>query len=193
MENGFICPPAGDLLQFIGLSVVCAAGNWRAERPFYVVAAIDSGTNSPPPPPQAPPGVLCSCCPLQLLPCSLSLFDPIHSQALSYDSGTKHTVAMGADRLRLDRLMRIAHARFLSDTTLSNSDVKACPMETSINCTKAAVHSRLFRLSRSFHTIGVSPSQIWCLRLSWRGHACSRHFDVLLPCCQSDRGRYLIS
>ena len=53
----------------------------------------------------------------------------IHSQELSYDRGTKHTVAMGADILRLHGLsvlclMRIAKARFQSDNTLSDGDVK---------------------------------------------------------------------
>ena len=41
---------------------------------------------------------------MNLNPLSVSCLGPRHKyQALSYDSGTKHTVAMGADRLRLHR------------------------------------------------------------------------------------------
>ena len=51
---------------------------------------------------------------------------PIHHQTLSYDSGTKHAVAMGADRLWLHGvlcLMRIVHSRFLSNRHNTVSDM----------------------------------------------------------------------
>lgn len=55
----------------------------------------------------------------------ISVKDLIHDQALSHDSGAKHSVARGADRLWLHgrtvfcAFTRLVQARFLTDTTHS--------------------------------------------------------------------------
>ena len=61
---------------------------------------------------------------------------PIHYQILLYDSGIQRTVAMGADKTFTSSagcvftgglcLMRIAHARFLSDTPTLSDGVRVC-------------------------------------------------------------------
>ena len=96
------------------------------------------------------------------------LESPTHNQAVSYDRGTKRTVAMGAGRLRLQPsdsvlcLMRIAYARFLKDNTFSDGDVKVRLSVTpsdSVLCLVRIAHARFLSRQNSLSEGDVKVCQ----------------------------------